>query len=591
MSKVRAFLVRKNYQLLEWFRRRFDAPSDADWSWVIDQIFNKIAWLERDGETKKEISIAVVDGVKITKIYWLEIILSSLIATFGLIQNSVAVIIGAMLIAPLLRPIQAMAFAMANGRSGLFWKCFKILFLSFALGIFIAFLVSRFLPFVTENSEILARTSPNLIDLLVAVSSAMIALLAFAYKRLYASVAGVAMATALMPPIAVIGIEIFLGNFTEAWGGFLLFFTNLSSILIVGAFMFIFYGFNPHEENTKRTVRSLFVLGTILIVLWMTLSSSLNQIRENIDRETVLKSIFDKEIAMLLPEAELNKFNVIGTDKSAQLKILGEIKLPEDVALYNGVLERLGELVSLKFEKSVQLDLDIIRTAKIQSQKVELSLEQKIGNESREVFEANFPDVLIIKQEVLKLSGNDWSVKTVYTLPNGVFMDDWMQEKIEVTIQTEFITEKIGFVWGDISQREDPKIQQEPTADELWFSEFQQRWDQFFQDNLPEGVLVDNLVIKWKKDEAETKSAFLYFDLQVPKNYDLPVLKLFEKNLAFYQNSFEAISVEVMPRIFEYSVTFPELLDTSVLVEEAETVEPISEESEAEEEKEVALVE
>jgi len=570
MKKFKLFFQKKNYQILEWFRKKLEAPSDAEWSWVIDKLFNKIAWLERNGEEKKEISLEISNSVNIDRVYWLEIILSSLIATFGLIQNSVAVIIGAMLIAPLLRPIQAIAFAIANGRHNLFWKSSKILFLSLILGVFIAFLVSRFLPFVSENAEITSRTAPNLIDLLIAISSAMIALLAFAYKRLYASVAGVAMATALMPPISVIGIELFLGNFGSAWGGFLLFFTNLSSILIVGAFMFIFYGFNPHQENSKKTVRNLFVLGGILIALWITLNSSLHQIRDNIDFKEEFKNIFTQELGHLVPKAKLNKFDFSGSEKSEKLKIIGEIKLPEDVILYTGVLDKLGEELSTRLNKSIQLDFDIIRTATIQSKKIEQTIEQEISEISGSVFEKNFPDVLIIKQEVIKLSGKNWSIKTIYTLPNGIFMDDWMQDKIEESIQKSFLTEKINFVWGDLPQREIPETPEEPTEDEIWFSDFQQRWDQFFQDNLPENVSINNLEIKWKK-EADLRKVFIYFDLQVPKNYKNYKINEFEKLLENYSNSFDEIVIQIFPRIFEYVSTFPlEEPDSPELVEESD---------------------
>ncbi len=556
MEKIKLFFKKKNYKTLEWFRKRLEAPSDAQWSWVIDQLFNKIAWLNRKGEDKKEISLAITEGIKIDKVYWLEIILSSLIATFGLIQNSVAVIIGAMLIAPLLRPIQAIAFAIANGRHKLFWKSSRVLFLSLILGIIISFLVSRFLPVVTENSEITSRIAPNLIDLLIAISSAMIALLAFAYKRLYASVAGVAMATALMPPISVIGIEIFLGNWGSAWGSFLLFFTNLSSILIIGAFMFIFYGFNPHQENSKKTIRNLFVLGVIIIALWITLSSSLHQIRENIDFKEALKNVFTRELETLVPKAKLNQFDFRGSDKSEKLKIIGEIKLPEDVVLYTGILDEMVDDLSNNLKKEVQLDLDIVRIATIKSKNTEQTLEEKIEQHSRDIFEKNFPDVLIINQEIINLFDNKWSIKTVYTLPNGIFMDDWMQNKIEESIKNKFPTEKISFVWGDLPQREMPKTVEEPTVDELWFSDFKQRWEQFFQDNLPKNVSIDNLEIKWKKED-KIKKVFIYFDIQIPKNYNNILINEFNENLKKYTEDFNNIDIKVFPRIFEYASAFP----------------------------------
>ncbi len=563
MEKIKLFFQKKNYKILEWFRIKLEAPSDAEWSWVIDQLFNKISWLERKGEDKKEISLAVTEGINIDKVYWLEIILSSLIATFGLVQNSVAVIIGAMLIAPLLRPIQALAFAIANGRHKLFWKSTKVLFFSLILGIFISFLVSRFLPFVTENSEILARISPNLIDLLIAISSAMIALLAFAYKRLYASVAGVAMATALMPPISVIGIELFLGNFISAWGSFLLFFTNLSSILIVGAFMFIFYGFNPHQENSKKTVRNLFVLALIMIVLWITLSSSLHKIREKIDFKDNLKNIFTEELKDLIPKAQLSQFDSFVVEKKQKIKIIGELRLPEDVVLYTGILDDLGKNLSDEFKKTIQLDLDIIRTATIHSKKIEKTLKEEISDKARLVFQNNFPDVLIIKQEVLEMQKHYWTIKTVYTLPDGVFVDNWMRNKMEKSISNSFLAEKINFVWGDLSQREMSKKPIEKTVDEIWFLKFKQKWEEFFVNNLSDGILMKNLEINWERND-ESKKVFIYFDLQIPYTCKENKILDFQKKLKDFKKEFNNIEIEVFPRIFEYSFDFPVHADKTI---------------------------
>ena len=85
-------------------------------------LFEKISFLNQSDKRKEEIAEIIINENNGDSLFWIEIILSILIATFGLLQNSVAVIIGAMLIAPLLRPMQGMSFAMATGQSGFFWK-------------------------------------------------------------------------------------------------------------------------------------------------------------------------------------------------------------------------------------------------------------------------------------------------------------------------------------------------------------------------------------------------------------------------------------------------------------------------------------
>ncbi len=551
MSKIKDYLRRKNYKLLEFFRRKLDAPLDAEWSWVIDQLFTKIAWLKQPDEGKTEISKLVVEGVRTGRLYWMEVILSSIIATFGLIQGSVAVIIGAMLIAPLLRPIQAMAFAIANGRHGLFWRSFKVLFLSISLGALLGFVLSFYLPIVIENTEILSRTKPNLLDFFIAVASAMIAFLALSNKRLYASVAGVAMATALMPPISVIGIELFLGNFMAAWGAFILLFTNLASILMVGALMFIFYGFNPHEVNTKETVRSLLVLISIVIVLMFTLGKSLQQIRDNLDFKKEINHLVTDELSQSIPSAKLTNLMVKGTVKSQKIKLTGNVQLPENIPFYRDKIDQLAEVLSTHLGKSVGLDLSIDRVASIQSDTNAPQMDDQLIKKTRFFFKQKFPEGLIVTQEALELLKNKWSVKTVYTLKKGVFMDKKTQDFIEQNVRQAFPQKEIKFIWGDLPTRELPTIPKKPTEDEIWFSEIEQRWAQFFEDNTSDKFSIENLDIRWTSEEGQ-KRVFVNFDLMVPEHITEEDLQLFNKKVNAFITTFNKEDIVVKSRIFPY---------------------------------------
>lgn len=126
------------------------------WQEKLMDFFDKISFLEQTPEQKQEIAVRVKDDLNTGQLYWLEIILSSIIATFGLLQNSVAVIIGAMLIAPLLRPIQGIAYGVSEGDSKLIFKGVKLLLGSVVLSIVLSFVVVALLPIQTETSEILS---------------------------------------------------------------------------------------------------------------------------------------------------------------------------------------------------------------------------------------------------------------------------------------------------------------------------------------------------------------------------------------------------------------------------------------------------
>ncbi len=298
-------------------------------------LFDRIELIALTNEEKEHIAKDIVteDGSG-DRLYWMEIVLSSAIATFGLLQNSVAIIIGAMLIAPLLNPMKAMAFAISTGRSRFFWKATGFLFQSVFISVAVASVIIFFSPIKVETPEIFARTTPNILDLFVAIFSAMVAFLSLAYKKLSSSVAGVAMAASLMPPLAVCGIELSLGNFSLAWGGFFLFFVNFLAILIVGVVIFMMYGFTPHEELKKKmTSIKVFTLIAIILATTYPLYSSLSSITEKIKIHNQSKEYLLQEILKKVPSAELSEFEVAFlSDK--ELRLVGSITIPEDVTIH-----------------------------------------------------------------------------------------------------------------------------------------------------------------------------------------------------------------------------------------------------------------
>jgi len=146
--------------------------------------------MQLSSEKKQEVWSAIEQDSRYTKIYWLQMFLASFIAALGLLQNSTAVVIGAMLVAPLLRPMQGVAYSIATAQSKNILHNLKVLLLSTLLAIGTGFLVSVISPVDIETAEVLARVSPNFLDLLIAVASAAIAFLALSFRSLSVSIAG-----------------------------------------------------------------------------------------------------------------------------------------------------------------------------------------------------------------------------------------------------------------------------------------------------------------------------------------------------------------------------------------------------------------
>jgi uncharacterized hydrophobic protein (TIGR00271 family) len=188
--------------------------------------------------------------------YWLVLILSGAIATLGLAMNSAAVVIGAMLVAPLLGPIMGLSLALAVGDSRLALQSSMIVGVSLVVVIATAAGLTALLPFHTLTLEISSRIHPTTLDLGVAVCSGMVgALVTIARgRRLSAAIPGVAVAVALIPPLAVAGFGMAAGWQTDVvWGAMLLLGANLAGIVLSGVVVFLLIGM--HRSDVVEAAR------------------------------------------------------------------------------------------------------------------------------------------------------------------------------------------------------------------------------------------------------------------------------------------------------------------------------------------------
>lgn len=247
--------------------------------------------------------------------YFLLVVLSSVIATSGLITDSAAVIIGAMLVAPLMSPILGLSLASLTGDARLARDAVSGLLRGMSLAVGVSFLltwVAQILPFNPIASpldlpqEVVARARPSPFDLGVAVAGGLAAAFALAQPQLSAALPGVAIATALMPPLCAVGIGVALGNWRIAGGAFLLFLTNLAAIAFAGVLTFFGLGFRLQGEvmSVRRIPRSLKVsaalVGLLVIPLGYVSASILTQGREAIKIRELVRAVVEVRGAELV---------------------------------------------------------------------------------------------------------------------------------------------------------------------------------------------------------------------------------------------------------------------------------------------------
>ena len=218
----------------------------------------------------------VDDEASLTPRYAFMILMSAGIAVLGLLLSSPAVVIGAMLISPLMGPIIGLGFGIAMVDGNEIRRTAMTLAGGIVLAVLFTALVVFFSPIKDITSEIAARTRPNLFDLLVALFSALAGAYAMIRGR-EGTIVGVAIATALMPPLATVGFGLATLNATVFFGALLLFVTNLMTIAIAAAVMARLYGFGPKLTSRQSGMQAAVIIA-VMLGLAIPLGYSLSQI-------------------------------------------------------------------------------------------------------------------------------------------------------------------------------------------------------------------------------------------------------------------------------------------------------------------------
>ena len=221
-------------------------------------------------EEYRELFIGLRDNAAASSSYQVLMVLSVLLALTGLYANSAPVIIGAMILAPLMAPIVSLAMGLARTDPGLIRGSLRTLGIGIAWGLSCAVLLAWAMPLDIPTAEMRARMSPTLLDLLVAVISGVAGAYASAKEEIARSLAGVAIAVALVPPLSVVGIGLGWGDWQMAGGALLLLATNLSGIALAGSLTFLVMGFAPFERARKGLGITLVIVLLISVPLYAT---------------------------------------------------------------------------------------------------------------------------------------------------------------------------------------------------------------------------------------------------------------------------------------------------------------------------------
>lgn len=216
------------------------------------------------GDTREELRQKMNQGAQTDFTYYLLTCLSTIVALIGLLQNNVAVVVGAMVIAPFLGPNLAFAFATSQGDKALMTRAFLAGVTGLSFAVLMSAILGYLWPSVPESAELMSRTSVGLSGVALAVTSGIAGVLCLT-TGLSMTLVGVMVAVALLPPAAALGFMMGVGEWQLAFGAFTLLAVNVVCVNLSGLLVFMAKGIKPRHWFERKMAKP-YVYGGV--VFW-----------------------------------------------------------------------------------------------------------------------------------------------------------------------------------------------------------------------------------------------------------------------------------------------------------------------------------
>ncbi|MBK5969971.1 MULTISPECIES: DUF389 domain-containing protein [Thiorhodovibrio] len=338
-------------------------PHSESFIQYLSRLFRWRLRLDISSQRAREIFDSIAEGSQPEARFYVMVVVSTLIAGFGLVTNSTAVVIGAMLVAPLMTPIFGISLALVRDDARLIHRAMLAELLGMALAVGMGFVVGATLisvdPYLSITPEMLSRTKPNLADLIVAVLAGLAGAYALLDEKISPALPGVAIATAIVPPLANAGLCLAFGAYSGAIGSFLLFVTNVVSILLISSILFYRAGVHRIAGVTRSNniIRKVGVTAIGFLLIVGVLTHSLFSITRN--------RITEHEIKKRLT-VELAGYTVSGVDKlltnirDGRVHALAQIHAP--VKVDPDIVQRLEDQLAEKLQMPVSLVVREVNT-------------------------------------------------------------------------------------------------------------------------------------------------------------------------------------------------------------------------------------
>lgn len=415
--------------------------------------------LKLEPEKKERIASNIIENSNVDMLYRVQLIISCMLATLGLLSNSIPVIIWSMLVSPILTPIQSFAFAITCGKRHLYMKSLKILFLSIAIAIVSSFLVCYLVPFASITEQVILRWSPTVIDLVIALLSWIIAFIFLWSEKLEESIVWIAIAVSLMPPLASVWIWLHFMNYTIAQWTFLLFITNLVGILVMWILVFFIFWFKPTNKSWKKRTDITLVLVLFFICLIMVpLQKSMSQMTESQKINTLITQVSNSYFDSLNDEIVINELSFRNVSDDT-VRIVSKLDVPTEFSFTNVHKEELTKKLSEALWKSVELDLDIVEISSVYIEKWE-SPEKILLDKVNQYLLSN--SIILVDSKNL-LSNSNFLFLNLYT--DSIVDKEKVKDEILKIIEPEYSWAKLVLQWQDNLQKQLEEIVERSQAE------------------------------------------------------------------------------------------------------------------------------
>ncbi|MEH6586557.1 MAG: TIGR00341 family protein [Halioglobus sp.] len=295
----------------------------------------------------RELFVSLRDNATPSSSFQVLMVLSVMLALAGMYANSAPVIIGAMILAPLMAPIVSLAMGLARSEPNLIRGSVKTLAIGTAWGLGCAVLLAWLMPFDVATDEMKSRMSPNLLDLFIAVISGIAGAYAHAKDEIAKSLAGVAIAVALVPPLAVAGIGLGWGDWQMARGALLLLTTNLVGISLAASATFLVLGFAPFTRARRGLGISLLVVSIISIPLYVAYDHL-------VERSRLQERVPAGEFQLLDQQVHVGRISV-----TLDQPPLVSVVISSAERLENAHLDELKRMISAQVGQEIELEAQL----------------------------------------------------------------------------------------------------------------------------------------------------------------------------------------------------------------------------------------